>query len=67
MCEDFRRAADNREMVAKHQNIIGYLAVEAALKVIPVKSPLPSWIPTGTFEPINRKELKGQGFHEIEG
>ena len=69
-CADFVRAAANRIMVARGQNIIGYLEVESALRRCPRNKPLPAWIPLGNMPKIGKGErnaLYQHGMHEIEG
>lgn len=64
-CEDFNRAKQNREMVTNKLLIKGYLDVEWALKLTPIKQPLPSWVPQGDLPVAHKRELRGYGFHEI--
>ena len=66
-CDDFKKAARNREMVAKKRNIIAYLMVEAVLKGWPLSKPLPIWVPTGELMIIRKKDLRQWGgfMHEI--
>ena len=67
-CSDFVRAAANRIMVARNQNIAGYLDVESALRRCPRNKPLPAWIPLGNVVTVSKNErnnLYQWGMHEI--
>ncbi len=57
-CDDFEKAALNRERIAKKQNVLGYIEVEIALKGCPFGKPLPKWIPQGKLPTISEEELK---------
>ena len=66
-CDDFGKAARNREMVAGKHNILAYLMTEAVLKGWPLAKPLPGWIPTGNLISVGEEEfrrMKG-AFHEL--
>ncbi len=55
-CDDFEKAARNREMVAQKRNISWYLMVETFLRGWPLTKPLPSWIPLGRIPMISKHE-----------
>lgn len=46
-CANFKRAKENREMVANKEKVEAYIRVEEALERTPLRCPLPSWIPLG--------------------
>ncbi len=64
MCENYRRAAENRERVKQKQNILGYLEIEAIVNSCKNK-PLPLWVTTGKLPTVD--DLKDlPGFHEVD-
>lgn len=54
--DDLEKAKANRERVARHENIKGYLNVEEALRKTPIGKSLPKWIPEGYIPQLSHEE-----------
>ena len=52
LCDDFEKAACNREMVARKLNVEAYIKVENFLAGYSAGLPLPNWVPTGNLPRI---------------
>ncbi len=66
MCENYKRATENRRMVKLKQNISGYLFIEALVRGWPHNKPLPEWL-WGRLPTVGKYEARElNGFHEVE-
>ncbi len=68
LCMNYKRAADNRDMVRLKQNIVGYLEVEQTVRNWPSKKPLPDRL-YGRLPSIGNhesRELHEYGMHELD-
>jgi hypothetical protein len=63
LCPDFRRAADNRQMVRLKQNIKGYLEIEEKVRNWPRNKPLPEQL-IGRVTTLGKHENM-YGMHEV--
>ena len=63
LCSDFKRAADNREMVRLKQNISGYLDIEKMVRNWPRGKPLPEQL-IGRIPTLGKHESMF-GMHEV--
>jgi len=63
LCSDFKRAADNREMVRLKQNISGYLDIEKMVRNWPRGKPLPEQL-IGRIPTLGKHESM-YGMHEV--
>ena len=63
LCPDFRRAADNRDMVRLKQNIEGYLFIENMVRNWPRSKPLPERL-IGRVPTLGKHESMF-GMHEV--
>lgn len=65
-CDDFDSAERNRGMVARKENISGYIQIEAIVKAWPSRKPLPYWIPQGDLPQVGKGEnIHRYGMHEV--
>ena len=68
-CDDFKKAAENRERIKSKSHLVWWLWYEAVVKSYPHSKPLPWWIPQGSLPIISKEEsrhLHKYGFHEID-
>jgi hypothetical protein len=65
-CDDFAKAARNRQRVANHENIDFYLKLESWLRNSPLKATLPTWLTQGSLPQISKHDWQesGAGLHE---
>ena len=63
LCADFKRAADNREMVRLKLNIRGYLEIEERIRKWPRRIPLPENL-IGRIPSLGQHEMP-YGMHEV--
>ena len=63
LCSDYKRAADNRDMVRLKQNIEGYLYIEQMVRDWPRGKPLPEQL-IGRIPTLGKHESMF-GMHEV--
>ncbi len=60
-CDDFARAAQNRQMVKDKANDEIYQRIEQWFKKTPLGAPLPSWMPLGKLPTLEKRDWQENG------